>query len=249
MKWSKFLEVFSSNVGFWNETTLTSRSDRLSLIDSVDGTTNLDHQTSDQMIKYLKQYFGPDVQVLSEEEDNYLWQGTGFIIDPIDGSWNFYSGYPAYCRVVSYIENGDCLYFTIFDEVNKKSVCSNGESIIYNGERLELPSIINPMIAVMYNMHYCIEKKNALIHVFEQLMKNEQNIRISGSPSHDLYSLLIGAVGGVINLSPHRFDAEPIINCLRRSPLFEIKSIIIDHNMVGQFIRRNQCSDKLRNLI
>lgn len=249
MEWNTFLTAFSSGEGFWSETQLSRIPSKLLLMNSVDGTTNVDRQSSDRMHLRLKERFGESVQVHSEEESNPHWQGTGFVIDPIDGSWNYCFGYPAYCRVVSYLEQGNCQFFSIFSEVEKQSICCNGKQLLCNGKIIDWTSEANPMVAVMYNMHYSTDKKRASLEIIERLMTDNRNIRVSGSPGHDLYSLLIGAVGGVINVSPHQYDALPILDCLRRSPLFEIQDLTLDRGLMGQFISRRELAHTISNLL
>ncbi|NVC50466.1 inositol monophosphatase family protein [Vibrio diabolicus] len=244
MDWQGFLRAFSSQ--FWAETALQATPETLELINRTDGTTNIDRLMSDRMIAGIHTWFGRETPILSEEEANPDWYGTGFVIDPIDGSWNFLFGYPAYCRIVSYLEQGQCRFFSIFNELEQQSICCNGEQLIHQGREICLLDVENPMVAVMFNTHYSSEKKRALLNTLEQLVTQGMNIRMSGSPGFDLYSLLTGAVGGVINLSPHQYDAAPILNCLRHSPLFEIEDLQVHKDSVGQFIRRRELPNTMR---
>ncbi len=63
-----------------------------------------------------------------------------------------------YCRIVSYVEQGCCRFFSIFNEVEQRSICSNGQQVLCQGQEMNLSKVKNPIIAVMYNMHYSKQK-------------------------------------------------------------------------------------------
>ncbi len=245
MDWNSFKKAFSSSGSFWHETQLYKNKSSIMLLNTTDGTTEDDLKFSQVMTLCLKNRFGTDIPILSEEEDNLDWNGTGFVLDPIDGSWNYYFDYPAHCRIVSYLKNGSCQYFSIFSNVDNKSICSDGVQILLEGRPVEYSSLNNPLVSVMYNMHYSLDKKRELLDITKQLITSELNVRISGSPGFDLYSLLSGQVGGVINVSPHQFDAGPIIDCLSRSGVFVTHKLINESGSGSIFIGRHTVAKKL----
>ncbi|MBU2714235.1 inositol monophosphatase family protein, partial [Zooshikella harenae] len=150
MDWKLFCHLFASTGDFWQTTAVGRHSEYLTLLDKVDGTTRADKMVSSAMIQGIKALVGEDVVVSSEEDIRDV--STGFVIDPIDGSWNYKYGYSACCRVVSYLENSQVKFFAIYNMADSHCVCSNGTDFFHNSQYYTFnEKDISPLVAVMYN--------------------------------------------------------------------------------------------------
>ncbi len=107
-----------------------------------DFATVADIKSRDIIRKALYEHF-PDIAVLSEEDDEAVRQPmyepdfTGFVIDPIDGTYNYKRGMKESAISIGYIENGQSVAGVIYDpykderyaaELGKGATC-NGQPI------------------------------------------------------------------------------------------------------------------------
>lgn len=79
------------------------------------------------------------------------WTGTGWIIDPIDGTNNFEAGLPFFCVSVAYCEDGIPVLGWIIDPVAQQLwKAERGQGVTWNGQPLQIPpwQATRPLVAL-----------------------------------------------------------------------------------------------------
>lgn len=170
--------------------------------------TIADTESENAIISYLQKYY-PNSSILAEESGT---RGTGsvkWIIDPLDGTTNFFHGFPQYCisialeidaeivlAVVNNPSNND-LYYAIKNEGafknNKKIIVSKTSSI--------KQSLIGTGFAYMKDA----ELKEAL-NIFEKFSNNCHGIRRPGSAVLDLCMVAEGIYDGFYEKTLNPWD-------------------------------------------
>jgi myo-inositol-1(or 4)-monophosphatase len=124
-----------------NDTEHTDKSNRKDFV------TVADIKSQDMLRKELSQHY-PGTVILSEEDDEEVRKQlfdanfTGFVLDPIDGTYNFKRGMKESAISIGYIEHGESTMGVIFDpyrdelywaEKGKGAFC-NGSPITVSGQ-------------------------------------------------------------------------------------------------------------------
>lgn len=122
------------------DTTHTDKSNKKDFV------TAADVASQEMLIKELNNAF-PDVLVLSEEhseqEQKKLYEKdfTGFVIDPIDGTFNFKRGMKESAISIGYIENGEMMVGVAFDPYRDELYwAEKGKGAFCNGEPIRVSS-------------------------------------------------------------------------------------------------------------
>lgn len=222
LTWIEFEKLFGFRGKAW-PSFFTRRTEMWS---HGDGTSAADYLVSERIREFIQIEFGKLYFVSTEEHPiavEKCERGSGFVVDPIDGSWNFLASYPTYCHAVSFVEEGSTIYFAIFNPCNQEVLTGNKDEVFLQGKKVQSPSDVNSgLVSIMYNTHYSDSLRTSFLKVVQIIVESGLNLRISGTPTFDLYCLLSKKVDLIINLSAHRFDAGPIIECVSKSKFAEV---------------------------
>jgi len=183
--------------------------------------TNLDLEIEAQIIKKLKKEF-PDILIVSEEfysrED---FPEKCFVIDPIDGTKNFYHSMPFWGIQMAYIENGSPVASVLYcPELNIDIVAGDDIGVFVNDKRVkyERKDVEHSLILID-------GPKEHRWHIVPELDQYVQGIRIIGSTCVGFSFAVSGKTEGYIYMCRHPWDLLPGLCAARNSGLY-----VYDHN-------------------
>jgi myo-inositol-1(or 4)-monophosphatase len=163
----------------------------------------IDHTLNREIEKYLVS--ATCLPVYSEEMDfpnnsflnireNKFW-----LIDPLDGSLNYFRGLPIYCCSIALFEDGECTEGIIFDFATENILRGiRGEGCFLNSQILKRPKQKDISESIMCTgipsyLNNTIELRN-FWNKLEQTERRVKKIRILGSAAYSIYLLALGIV-------------------------------------------------------
>lgn len=194
--------------------------------------TDMDVFIQNQLIQTLSEQF-PDTHFLAEENhqmdhSNYLW-----IIDPIDGTKNFFRRNEDYAISIAYYEYGKALFGVVYDVakdqlfygIKHKGSWMNDEKI----PELKDKSLNESILDMNLKTLYALEKRNAKIELLSKQVFAHRSIGSAAISlcrmaigSHDIYlnshlklwdfaaaRIILEEVGGIVTFP---FDEEPTLD-------------------------------------
>ena len=180
-------EIKSAGASLGEE--LTTSSKKVLTDSGRDIKLELDKKIEQQLTNYLKNEFHKPVlgeEFLSVTKDDFK---EGFIVDPIDGTMNFFRNSPVFCIAVAYMENQEfklgIIYNPIFDEL---VVGGEGIPVTVNGNIAQRPldiSIDKAILATGFPVNYNFEDDTESTSYLKKLKKFKK-IRMIGSASQSL---------------------------------------------------------------
>lgn len=186
-----------------------------------DVVTNVDLEIEALIIKNLKKTF-PDIPVISEEfngKDSF--PPKCFVIDPIDGTKNFYHGLPFWGIQMAYVENGSPVASVLYcPELNLDVVAGDDIGVYVNNKRVsyERKDVEHSLIMLdTPRVHRW--------HLIPKLDEHVQAIRIIGSTCVGFSLVMSGKIEGYIYICPHPWDLLPGLCAAKNSGLY-----VYDHN-------------------
>ena len=172
---------------------------------SIDLVTNVDKACEYYIVKRLKDNY--DFSILSEEKgiisrkSEYQW-----VIDPLDGTTNYASGYPIFSVSIALMKGDETIlgvvYVPIIDEMY---TAIQGEGAFINGQRMNV-SLKNDLDECLLATGFPYDRKTNKannINYFSYFTPKIRGIRRSGSAAFDLVNVANGILDGFweINLS------------------------------------------------
>jgi len=175
----------------------------------IDIVTEADKLSEDLIIETIKRNF-PDHGILSEESPAITSAGKlRWIIDPLDGTTNYYHGYPVFCVSVALENEGTIVLGVIYDPMREDMfVAIRGEGAYLNDKKLKVSSVNNlsrSLLATGFPYDIRDSKENNLDY-FNAMAINVQAIRRAGSAALDLAYLAAGRFDGFWELKLKPWD-------------------------------------------
>ena len=147
---------------------------------------------------------------LEKSEYSFLTEETGsiegkykdkrWIIDPIDGTFNFLNGLPHFAVSVGYEENGEIVSGIIFDPIkNEMFSAHKGSGAYLNNSRIRVSNKSDFKIACLVTggPKAVSKKKESILDEYKKIsMKTNAHIRKSGSAALDLAYVATGRYDG-----------------------------------------------------
>ena len=147
---------------------------------------------------------------LEKSEYSFLTEETGsiegkykdkrWIIDPIDGTFNFLNGLPHFAVSVGYEENGEIVSGIIFDPIkNEMFSAHKGSGAYLNNSRIRVSNKSDFKIACLVTggPKAASKKKESILDEYKKIsMKTNAHIRKSGSAALDLAYVATGRYDG-----------------------------------------------------
>ena len=148
-----------------------------------DFATEVDHKAETEIIQMIKKSY-PDHSILGEEFGEQIGKDneTVWIIDPLDGTTNFFHGFPHFCVSIAVMQKGRIEHGVIYDPLRQELfTASAGQGAKLNQYRLRVSN--------------CLDLNSALIAT-EFSCPNAQSTRKSGSSALDLAYVAAGRLDG-----------------------------------------------------
>jgi myo-inositol-1(or 4)-monophosphatase len=184
---------------------------RVDLKSSIsDVVTAADHAAERLIVDHLAA-FRPDDGVFAEEgNERPSLSGRTWVVDPLDGTYNFVNGLSWWCSAVALVEDGD---------VHLGAVYHPGEDVVYVGGP-DLPTTRNgepvgPLVDVDL-AHTCVSTylhppffENSVGETFARVVRGAATLRMLGSGSMDLTAVAQGHLGVFVQHSVAPWDWWP----------------------------------------
>jgi len=188
--------------------------------------TEADLYSQSVLIEIAEKYH-PDCKIISEELDNYKSIDNTFsiIMDPLDGTHNYYFGLPMWGVSYSVISNDeviesyiglpmlDCLLVYKNCEIKKYSILGNNKCIEVQPAQTS-DNISAQMIA--YDNQFYKDPANTLPH-YQLLIDYVFTTRISGSSVFDIAMIVLGKLNARIWHDVEIYDVIPAFGFLKNS--------------------------------
>ncbi|HEV2614308.1 MAG TPA: inositol monophosphatase family protein [Gammaproteobacteria bacterium] len=148
-----------------------------------DFATEVDHKAETEIIQIIRKSY-PDHSILGEEFGEQLGKDTDtlWIIDPLDGTTNFFHGFPHFCVSIAVMQKGRIEHGVIYDPLRQELfTASAGSGAKLNQYRLRVSN--------------CLDLNSALVATSFPC-PNVQSTRKSGSSALDLAYVAAGRLDG-----------------------------------------------------
>ena len=202
---------------------------------------------------------------LEKSEYSFLTEETGliegkhkdkrWIIDPIDGTFNFLNGLPHFCISVGYEENGEIVSGIIFDPIkNEMFIAHKGSGAYLNNTRIRVSNKSNFQSACLVTggpKAASKIKENILDEYKKVSMKTQAHIRKSGSAALDLAYVASGRYDGYWQREINYWDIAAGIILVKESGGFveNLKEEVFNKEKVDIIASNSKIHQELRNFL
>jgi len=175
----------------------------------IDLVTVVDKLCDEAISRLIRSAF-PDHDLLTEESPfegrNSRWK---WIVDPIDGTTNYFRGYPCFCVSIGLEEEGEMRLGVVYDPMlDELFHGERGKGTYLNGQRITVSRIAGLDQAFLSTGFPYDVRKNADIYLsyFGQFIRRCFGIRRPGSAALDLCYVAAGRFDGFWELKLHPWD-------------------------------------------
>ena len=205
------------------------------------------------------------INELANSEYSFLTEETGliegkhkdkrWIIDPIDGTFNFLNGLPHFAISIGYEENGEIVSGIIFDPIkNEMFAAHKGSGSYLNNSRTRVSNKSDFKIACLVTggPKAASKAKESILDEYKKIsMKTNAHIRKSGSAALDLAYVATGRYDGCWQREINYWDIAAGIIIVKESGGFveNIKAEGFDKEKVDIVAGNSKIHKELRNLL
>ena len=183
--------------------------------------TNVDLEIETLILKRLKKVF-PDIPIISEEFNDFEEVPEKcFVIDPVDGTKNFYHRLPTWGIQMAYVENGSPVASVLYcPELGIDVVAGDDIGVYVNDKRVsyERKDLEHSMVVLD-------GPKRHRWNVMQRLDQEVQCIRMLGSTCVGFSLVASGKIEGYVYMCKHTWDLLPGLCAARNAGLY-----VYDHN-------------------
>lgn len=166
-------------------------------------------QTAERMLVEKLSKLLPEAGFITEEKTTDKTGTINWIVDPLDGTTNFITGFPLYSTTLALAEGNDILLGITYEITSDKcyyackgkgAFCNNEKITVKSNDQLEKSLII---IGTPYNMG---EKTSSYFELIRYIYENSLGIRITGSAAIDMAYVAAGYADAFIEFNLHSWD-------------------------------------------
>ena len=167
----------------------------------------LDRQCQDLITQSLSAEF-PHISVFGEEGGaDYLATEWQWIIDPIDGTVNFYYGFPHYCVLIALQHEGRTVLGVTYDPVRRETfTATKGGGAFLNGRPIKVSNRLLSDAIVSTGFAKSKEIVNKSLAHIQYLGLNARKLRMNGSAGLDLAYVAAGRLDMYVERSIRLWD-------------------------------------------
>lgn len=180
---------------------------------------NSDLLSHNMIVSEIKKEF-PDHRVVSEEDatrTNEL-KGYTWVIDPIDGSVNFYRGILEYSISIALFYEKDILLGAVYEPYSKRLFfASKGNGATLNNENIKVSKIKRIEQSIIALSSYRTFSKYGNEQFFNKIAPYPMRIRVSSSTALDICYVALGAIEARILAGTKIWDCAAAILILREA--------------------------------
>lgn len=175
---------------------------------------------SEELIRSILLGACPEDGFFGEEEGGNEVADGRWIVDPIDGTSNFFKGEMLYTISIAYELHGELVVGCVFcPPTNEMWIGVKGEGATRNGETIHV-SDESVLRESFLHMSFCHRDAWANEYVMERmplLTRSVSDMRRSGSAAYDLCSVATGRCEGFFELNLHIYDVAAGVVILREA--------------------------------
>jgi myo-inositol-1(or 4)-monophosphatase len=191
--------------------------DAVSKKNTYDLVTKADMDAESKIIGIIKDKF-PEHSLLTEEsgeernKSDYCW-----IIDPLDGTNNFYHKFPMFCVSIALYKKGKPLIGVVFDPIKKELFYAEANKGAFLNDKQIKVSNANSLSKSLLALGFYYERgslmRKSLIQMKKFFYENIHGIRRTGSAALDLCYTACGRFDGYweLKLNPWDYAAGSLI--------------------------------------
>lgn len=184
---------------------------------TYDLVTNADLAAENKIISIIKDKF-PEHSMLTEEsgeernKSDYCW-----IIDPLDGTNNFYHKFPMFCVSIALYKNGKPLLGVVFDPIRKELFyAEKNKGAFLNDKQIKVSnanSLDKSLLALGFYYERGSLMRKSLVQMKKFFYENVHGIRRTGSAALDICYTACGRFDGYweLKLNPWDYAAGSLI--------------------------------------
>ena len=178
-----------------------------------------------------------------------------WIIDPIDGTFNFLNGLPHFAISIGYEDNGEIICGIIFDPIkNEMFTAHKGSGAYLNNSRIRVSnkSDFKDSCLVTGGPKAASKTKESILDEYKRIsMKTNAHIRKSGSAALDLAYVAAGRYDGYWQREINYWDIAAGIIILKESGGFieNMKAKGFGEEKVDIIASNSKIHEELRNLL
>ncbi|MAJ44430.1 MAG: inositol monophosphatase [Candidatus Marinimicrobia bacterium] len=172
--------------------------------------TDADINTERVIIERIKKDF-PNSGFICEESGNQTSSDSdmSWIIDPIDGTNNFISGYPHFCISIGVLINDKLVSGSIFNPISNEFFHAvKGKGSFLNGKKIKVSSTKSLSDSILGTGFIMSDRNSIDINLknLNKLIKGIRSFRRSGSAALDLAYVACGRLDGFWHLDLKPWD-------------------------------------------
>ena len=181
-------------------------------LNAADIVTEADRRSETLIISRIRERF-PDHSILSEEsglseQDGSRWQ---WVIDPLDGTTNFYSGLPLFAVSIALEYDGVTMLGVVYaPALDELFIGVRGKGSTLNGRRIKCGTETDPARAVVstgFPVDKNVNPDNNLDNV-AAVLPHVRDLRRLGSAAIDTCYVAAGYLDGYWEMNLHRWDVS-----------------------------------------
>ncbi|HEX2014318.1 MAG TPA: inositol monophosphatase [Nitrososphaera sp.] len=165
--------------------------------------TQVDRESQELILKYLKEQFA-DVEVVAEEQDTKINQsvrqdGYYFVVDPLDGTATFVSGIPFFCVSIALCKGSETLTGVLVDPSHGEEFSAiTGEGAFLNGKRISVTKR-SRMEELTLNVNHTKFDTQTFEAVSKNVLRKIKRFHKLGSLCLEVAYVAAGRLDGTIN--------------------------------------------------
>tara|TARA_B100001029_G_C15032955_1_gene438238 strand:- start:281 stop:1060 length:780 start_codon:yes stop_codon:yes gene_type:complete len=178
-----------------------------------------------------------------------------WIIDPIDGTFNFLNGLPHFAISIGYEDNGEIICGIIFDPIkNEMFTAHKGSGAYLNNSRIRVSNKSDFKVSCLVTggPKAASKTKESILDEYKRIsMKTNAHIRKSGSAALDLAYVAAGRYDGYWQREINYWDIAAGIIILKESGGFieNMKAKGFGEEKVDIIASNSKIHEELRNLL
>ncbi len=136
-----------------------------------------------------------------EEAENDNW-----VIDPLDGSVNYFMGIPHFCTSIAFKNNGKYVVGAVYDPVRDEMFSAGGAGAYLNSTPIERRTVTCLGEVVITGGFFKAQSLEDGTRIFQKISRRVKKIRFFGSAALDLCYLACGRVNAYIQHWVNEWD-------------------------------------------
>lgn len=171
-----------------------------------DFVTEADLKSQDEIVKYLSDACS-GIPIVAEEQDVPKIEGeTFFLVDPLDGTWNYEAGSPDYGVIVGFVKNGRPQCGVIYEPARDRTIVVERGNGVWCNEQLQLltPPLLRPFREAIIGTEigwWCSDSFMREVLVPLTTTSRCQGLTSVLSAAASTVKLILGEIAGYVNCS------------------------------------------------